>query len=270
MISLEFELTSTWKVQGSISPQVKSLSDGDEYFPPHTNFLAISKISTVSTARTERSFCAVCTNSLPDQQDNSARALHKMGIACAVTCPSEPKPEAYTHPITKPILHNATQSPLARLPDKVLLNIMKHADNVSLLCLKRTCHTILRQSGCFAQRRIFSVCGIAGSTCTIPGFTLLGVAWRKCQRRQRRAYEVSSRGICTAACVGAQILRLGRRNCKTSDFGARDARGNIRLECSLLISAGIVLNIAEYVSDEKATSQPVATRQSPGTSSSIF
>ncbi|KAM7194441.1 hypothetical protein V8F20_007967 [Naviculisporaceae sp. PSN 640] len=56
---------------------------------------------------------------------------------------SAPK-DAMSHPITKPMLHNATRSPLARLPDDILLKIMKHADDVSLLCLRRTCRTMLR------------------------------------------------------------------------------------------------------------------------------
>ena len=50
---------------------------------------------------------------------------------------------AKRHPITGPMLHNATRSPLARLPEDILLRIMEHADDVSILCLRRTCRTML-------------------------------------------------------------------------------------------------------------------------------
>lgn len=42
------------------------------------------------------------------------------------------------------MLHRTTRSPLVRLPDDILINIMGHADDVSLLCLRRARHTILQ------------------------------------------------------------------------------------------------------------------------------
>ncbi|KAM7205924.1 hypothetical protein V8F33_000754 [Rhypophila sp. PSN 637] len=53
-------------------------------------------------------------------------------------------PEAQNHPLTAPMLHNATRSPLARLPDTILLRIMSHTDDVDLFCIRRTCPTMLR------------------------------------------------------------------------------------------------------------------------------
>ena len=49
-----------------------------------------------------------------------------------------------THPLTAPMFHNSTRSPLAGLPDAILLRIMGHVDDVSLFCLRRTCRTMLR------------------------------------------------------------------------------------------------------------------------------
>lgn len=47
-------------------------------------------------------------------------------------------------PITSPMLHNATHSSLTRLSDEILLCIMSQADDVSILCLRRTCRKMLR------------------------------------------------------------------------------------------------------------------------------
>ncbi|KAM7214021.1 hypothetical protein V8F06_010593 [Rhypophila decipiens] len=52
--------------------------------------------------------------------------------------------EAQYHPLTAPMLHNATRSRLASLNDTILLRIMSHADDVDLFCLRRTCRTMLR------------------------------------------------------------------------------------------------------------------------------
>ncbi|KAK4212178.1 hypothetical protein QBC37DRAFT_466322 [Rhypophila decipiens] len=52
--------------------------------------------------------------------------------------------EAQNHPLTAPMLHNAARSLLASLPDKILLRIMSHADDIDLFCLRRTCRTMLR------------------------------------------------------------------------------------------------------------------------------
>ncbi|KAK4218959.1 hypothetical protein QBC37DRAFT_382993 [Rhypophila decipiens] len=51
---------------------------------------------------------------------------------------------AETHPFTAPILHNTTRSPLAGLAEDVIIHILHHADDVDLLCLRRTCRTMRR------------------------------------------------------------------------------------------------------------------------------
>lgn len=53
-------------------------------------------------------------------------------------------PAVEFHPLTAPMFHNATKSPLASLPDDIIFRIMSFADDVGLFCLRRTCRTMLR------------------------------------------------------------------------------------------------------------------------------
>lgn len=67
--------------------------------------------------------------------------------------------EAQIHPITPPILHKPTRSILARLPDNILLRIMSHGDDIDILCLRRTCRTMLRLTAGPEFSRLYSRVG---------------------------------------------------------------------------------------------------------------
>lgn len=120
------------------------------------------------------------------------------------------------------MFHNSTRSPLASLPNAILVRMMEHMDEFSLFCLRQTCQTMLRLFSNYGFCHSTTTRALANASTTKMWTTTRTIqtgpevlshhgrgSWS--QKGQRSSWVRCSRRTCIAICVGAPDVELRLR-----------------------------------------------------------